>query len=108
MSTTDSRVRIAATGDLHVRGIPTSVYRDFFVDVSKRADVLLLCGDLTQLGSVAEAESLAADLGGCSIPVLGVLGNHDYQSGLAEEVRKILRSAKLILLDHETFEYQGV
>jgi Icc-related predicted phosphoesterase len=103
---TGGKLRVAAVGDLHVHA--AGAYRDFFVDVSRRADVLALCGDLTHLGGIAEAEGLAADLASCSVPVVGVLGNHDYQSGHAEEVRKILCAAKLVLLDKEPFIYQGV
>jgi Icc-related predicted phosphoesterase len=101
-------VRIAAAGDLHVHDKPPGNYRSFFTNVSSRADIVVLCGDLTNLGTVAEAQSLAADLSACSIPVIGVLGNHDYQSGHADEVKKILREGKMVLLDDETFEFQGV
>jgi Icc-related predicted phosphoesterase len=57
----------------------------------------------------AEAEKLASDLKACRIPVVAVLGNHDYQNGHAEEVKKILRTAKVVVLDeNETFELKGV
>jgi Icc-related predicted phosphoesterase len=72
------------------------------------ADILLLCGDLTHLGTVVEAESLATDLGACMIPVVGVLGNHDYQAGHSDDISKVLRSAKVQLLGNDPFEYRGV
>jgi Icc-related predicted phosphoesterase len=103
---TAAKLRVAAVGDLHVHA--AGAFREFFVDVSRRADVLALCGDLTHFGAIAEAEGLASDLASCSVPVVGVLGNHDYQSGHAEEVRKILTAAKLVLLDKEPFIYQNV
>jgi Icc-related predicted phosphoesterase len=57
----------------------------------------------------AEAEKLASDLKACRIPVVAVLGNHDYQNGHADEVKKILRTAKVVVLDeNETFELKGV
>jgi Icc-related predicted phosphoesterase len=101
-------VKIAAAGDLHVHDKPSGAYRSFFANVSSKADIVVLCGDLTNLGTVAEAECLAADLSVCAIPVVGVLGNHDYQSGHAEEVKRILRDGKMVLLDDETFEFQDV
>jgi len=107
MSTGSSRLRIAAIGDLHVHE-QAGAFKSVFSEASKHADILALCGDLTQLGVPAEAEALASDLGACSIPVVGVLGNHDYQSGRATEVRKILQAAKMVLLEEESFEYQGV
>jgi Icc-related predicted phosphoesterase len=105
MSTAET-LRVAAAGDLHAHA--PGAFRELFSTVSRVADVLALCGDLTNFGTAAEAEVLAADLTFCSVPVVGVLGNHDYQSGAAEEIRKILTAAKMVLLDHERFEYRGV
>jgi len=80
-----------------------------FERVSQDADVLALCGDLTHLGMPAEAEKRANDLRACRIPGVGVLGNHDYQSGRVEEIKKILRATKVTVLDeNETFEFKSV
>ncbi len=106
MSTESSRLRVAAVGDIHVN--EQGVYRSLFADIAKRADILALCGDLTNLGSVEQAQYLASDLSSCPIPVIGVLGNHDHQSGHADEVSRILRAAKMVLLDDEPFVYRGV
>ena len=86
-------LRVAAMGDLHIREDNAESYRELFGEVSREADVLALTGDLTDLGRVREAELLAQDLKACSIPVVGVLGNHDYESGEQEEVKRILRDA---------------
>ncbi|RUU26635.1 hypothetical protein EOC93_33360, partial [Mesorhizobium sp. M6A.T.Ce.TU.002.03.1.1] len=69
-------VRIAAVGDLHVREDGQASCRDLFGEVSREADVLVLTGDLTNLGKPREAEILAEDLRACAIPVVAVLGNH--------------------------------
>ena len=74
-------LRVAAIGDLHVREDNSESYRDLFGEISREADVLVLAGDLTDLGKPKEAELLAQDLKACSIPVVGVLGNHDYECG---------------------------
>jgi Icc-related predicted phosphoesterase len=109
MSAKPSSVRVAAVGDLHVHQSSQETYQPLFDQVSQTADVLALCGDLTHLGTAQEAERLVADLRACRVPVVAVLGNHDYQSGQAEEVKKILRTAKVIVLDEtETFELNGV
>jgi Icc-related predicted phosphoesterase len=99
---------MAAIGDLHVTENMVRPYRDLFAKISGDADVLALCGDLTNFGKTAEAEILAEDLQACSIPVVGVLGNHDYECGQPEEVARILREAGLRLLDGEPVEIQGV
>ena len=79
-----------------------------FGEVSRDADVLVLTGDLTDLGKPKEAELLAQDLKACSIPIVGVLGNHDYECDAAEEVSHILRDAGLRLLDGQAVEIDGV
>jgi len=100
----EGKTRVAAVGDLHVHEHSQNLYRDFFANVSLQADVLLLCGDLTNLGLAKEAENLAKDLSAASIPVLGVLGNHDFHSNQADQIKKILADAGLHFLDEETFE----
>ena len=98
----------AAIGDLHVREDRTSLYRELFAEISTKAEVLVLCGDLTDVGKPREAEVLAEDLRACSIPVVGVLGNHDYESGQADDVEKILKAAGMHLLNGHSYETNGV
>ncbi len=101
-------MKVAAMGDLHVREDNWVSYRDLFGDISKEADVLVLAGDLTDLGKPKEAELLAQDIKSCSIPVVGVLGNHDYECGAHEEVTHILRDAGMRVLDGQSVEIDGV
>jgi Icc-related predicted phosphoesterase len=74
------KTRIAAVGDIHVRESDRGKWKDYFRTVSEKADVLLLCGDLTDTGHAREAVVLAEELTACTIPVIGVLGNHDYEA----------------------------
>lgn len=97
-------MRIAATGDLHVHESALGTCRALLREISGRADVLLLCGDLTERGLPSQAELLAEELGACSIPVLAVLGNHDHESGKAAEVRAILAHAGVHWLDEQPYE----
>ena len=101
-------LRVAAIGDLHVGEDHTHPYRELFAQISSEADVLALCGDLTNFGKTKEAENLAEDLMACTIPVVGVLGNHDYECGQPDEVAKILHQAGVQLLDGEAYEIGGV
>jgi Icc-related predicted phosphoesterase len=98
----------AAIGDLHVKEDRTSLFRELFAEISTKAEVLVLCGDLTDVGKPREAEVLAEDFRACSIPIVGVLGNHDYESGQAEEVEKILKAAGMHLLNGQSYEMNGV
>jgi len=102
------RLRLAAIGDLHVGENAERPYRDLFAKISQEADVLALCGDLTNFGKTTEAEILADDLRMCTIPVVGVLGNHDYECGQPAEVSRILHEAGMKVLDGEAFEIEGV
>ena len=101
-------MRVAAIGDLHVQEDSVAPYREMFAEISASADVLVLCGDLTNFGRTREAEILAEDIKSCSIPVLGVLGNHDYECGQPEKVCEILHSAGMKVLDEQAVEIDGV
>lgn len=101
-------LKIAAMGDLHVKEDQTASFREVFSEISQTADVLVITGDLTDLGKPREAEILAEDLRACSVPVVAVLGNHDYESGAVEEVGQILRHAGVHLLDGQATEIDGV
>ena len=104
----ERRLRVAALADLHVGETARHPYRELFSEIAQNADVLALCGDLTNTGAVKEAEILAEDLSGCAIPMVGVLGNHDHECNCAEKVREILQQAGLVLIDGQAAEIEGV
>lgn len=108
MTEANGTLKVAAMADLHVREDSNASYRELFGEISREADVLVLAGDLTDLGKPAEAEILAQDLKACSIPVVGVLGNHDYECGCPEEVSRILRDAGMKVLEGQAVEIDGV
>ncbi len=83
--------------------------QEVFGEISRVADVLLLCGDLTDYGLAEEAEQLVADLhAALRIPALAVLGNHDFESGEAELITKVLDQAGVIMLEGAAHEINGV
>lgn len=109
MSTSSSTIRLAALGDLHCRAGSQGKLAPILAQAAAQADVLVLCGDLTDFGKVEEAQVLAKELmSAANIPMVGVLGNHDYESNQAAEVRAILCGAGLNLLDGDVFEAHGV
>ena len=68
------KLRIAATADLHYGKHSRGAFHDAFVEISRDADVLLLCGDLTDYGLAEEAEELVADIrSAVRIPVLALV-----------------------------------
>jgi Icc-related predicted phosphoesterase len=101
-------MKIAAIGDLHVMEDSVAPYRAVLHEMSEAADVVVLCGDLTNFGKTSEAEILAEDISTCTVPVLGVLGNHDYECGQPEEVARILHEGGMTVLDEQAVEIEGV
>lgn len=101
-------VTVAGLGDLHVAETADHALEGLFAEISGRADVLALCGDLTNLGLPKEAEILAENLRACTIPVVGVLGNHDHECGRPEEVARILHDAGVQFLENQVHEVAGV
>lgn len=108
VSEKDKPVRIAAVADIHVRENDKGKWVDYFKDVSKNADVLIVAGDLTDTGDEVEAQVLADELKSCSIPVVGVLGNHDYEKGRHKLIRKMLQNDHVHILDGEAVVIKGV
>lgn len=92
-------IRVAAVGDVHLSPDLAGRHRPGLADLPERADVLLLAGDLTRHGTVAEAEVVASEYGGLGVPVVAVLGNHDYQSDAEKEVTDVLTDAGLTVLE---------
>ncbi|WP_230974745.1 metallophosphoesterase family protein [Brevundimonas vitis] len=102
------RLRVAAVGDLHVNDTTKGSYRALFEQVSDDADVLCLCGDLTNYGKTAEVQNLLADLKACTIPMVGVLGNHEHECGQPEQVTQMLCDAGVKMLTGQAYEIEGV
>ena len=102
-------IRIAALGDLHAGPDAASQLREAFSRVSDDADVLLLAGDLTRTGEPPEARVLADALADAALPVVAVLGNHDHHADRPAEVREVLASAGVRVLEGEatTIEVGG-
>jgi Icc-related predicted phosphoesterase len=105
---TRSVVRIAAVSDVHVGKNSQGALQPLFAEIADNADVLVLCGDLTDYGLPEEARILAKELAPARIPTIAVLGNHDFESEKQDEVRQILTDAGLTMLDGESTEVHGV
>ena len=99
-------IRIAAVGDVHFDRNSAGRIRAYLPEIIEQADALLLAGDLTQVGLPEEAEVLAKDLAGAGIPIVAVLGNHDYHSGQEKEVQAILSAAGITVLEGNSAEFR--
>lgn len=95
-------IRVAAVGDIHFGTGSVGTLAPQLASIAKHADVLLIAGDLTQLGLVEEAAILADELRGVEIPVVAVLGNHDYHSNAEQQIRAMLKATGIHVLDGES------
>lgn len=109
MTKTTGSVRIAAVGDIHLGGKgldpPLQI---LFSQVAEHADILALCGDLTDRGDPEEARLMARALSATTVPIVAVLGNHDYECDKVAEVTKILSDAGVRILDGDAHEVLGI
>lgn len=102
-------VRIAALSDVHYNKTSQGSLQPLLAEITENADVLVLAGDLTDFGLAEEAKILAKDLtSSLRIPAVGVLGNHDFESGEEKEIARILTDAGVRMLDGDTYEVHGV
>jgi len=108
MPTRDT-VRIAAVSDVHYGKQSQGTLQPLFSQVAEHADILVLPGDLTDYGLAEEVRVLARDLSAAvKIPIVAVLGNHDFESDQSDEITRILSDAGVHVLDGDSVEVLGV
>src|SRR5437667_402649 len=87
-------MRVATVGDIHCKKASQGAFQALFGAMAAAADVLALCGDLTDYGLAEEARVLVKELAAArTTPIVAVLGNHDYESGEVDQVKAILDGA---------------
>ncbi|MFD9335056.1 metallophosphoesterase [Streptomyces sp. NPDC060028] len=103
-------IRVAAVGDIHLAPGAEGLLRPAFETLGTCADLLLLAGDLTRHGTEEEARVVAGEVAGLPVPVIAVLGNHDYQSDRQEAVTRVLSEADVTVLEGDCvqFDVDGV
>lgn len=101
-------VKVAAVGDVHCNKSSAGALRPLFSQAAEAADMLLLCGDLTDYGLAEETRILVEELSVVTIPIVAVLGNHDYETGNEDEVKQMLGDAGVQVLDGDACEVCGI
>jgi Icc-related predicted phosphoesterase len=101
-------MRIAATADLHFTAQRYTALRDQLSRVRDEADVLVIAGDLTNYGLTEEMEPLVSALLRLRVPVIVVLGNHDFESGKEVEIARMMTDEGIKVLDGSAYEREGV
>jgi Icc-related predicted phosphoesterase len=97
-------MKIAAIADLHCRINYEEKMDEILEGVAGNADVLVMAGDLTDTGLPEEAETLVSALQKLPMPKIGILGNHDHESGQADEVKRIMEGGGVTILDGSLYE----
>ncbi len=100
-----SNLKVAAVGDLHCSETSAGSYRYAFEDLNTQADILVLCGDLTRRGKISELEVLIENLAEVKIPIIAVLGNHDYHEKNDRHFQEILNRVGVTVLDGNAIEF---
>lgn len=101
-------MRIAATADLHYSPQSYDHIREPLGHVRDEADVLVIAGDLTNYGKPEEMHSLLNALVRLRLPIVAVLGNHDYESSCEQELMKMMTDEGIKVLDGSSYERDGV
>lgn len=101
-----TKIKIAALSDIHIKKTSEGAYKELFGKINKDADILALCGDLTDLGLIEEARILVNELKILTIPVVAVLGNHDYETNLQNEITNLLVENKINVLEGSEYVFE--
>lgn len=101
-------LRIAALGDFHYDAARDHGLRAHLTAVAAQADVLVLCGDMTTHGEPEQTRGFIDQLQEVDIPMVAVLGNHDFEHGHQDVVAGILRERGIHVLDGDTVVIDGI
>jgi len=101
-------MRVAATADIHFTAQSYDGVREQMARVRDEADILVIAGDLTNYGNPEEMRALLSSLGPLRLPIVAVLGNHDYESGHEKELVKMMGGEGITVLDGSSYEQDGV
>lgn len=104
----ERRLRIAVLGDLHFDGGGAGALREIFAEANRDADILALVGDLTTHGRPEQIEAFIAELEGVDVPIVVVLGNHDYEGEAAGAITEALHERGVHVLDGDGIVIEGV
>lgn len=97
--------QIAAIADIHCSQSSRGKLEPLFLQMKEKADAILICGDITDYGLPEEARIFVQEARTAgNVPLLAVLGNHDYESGKEEEIKQILSQGNVKVLDGSSFE----
>jgi Icc-related predicted phosphoesterase len=98
-------ISIAAVSDLHFKPTDMEGLRARFAGVRDAADILVLPGDLIDSGTPQDAQLLVKELAALDIPIVAVLGNHEYSAGEVGAVADVYKQAGIRLLDGDTTDF---
>lgn len=108
MTTSSGSIRIAAIADTHLGRTSAAAVQNLFAAVADAADILCICGDLTDTGLPDEGRAFVRELSRVNLPTVAVLGNHDHETGHIDELKQVLTDGGIHVLDGDAHEVRGV
>lgn len=99
-------IKVAAVGDIHYDLHSGGRLSRYLGSLEGHADILVLAGDLTQVGSIEEMTVLAKDLSECPVPVVTIFGNHDYHSDLQDRCAELLTVSGITVLEGQSAKFK--
>jgi Icc-related predicted phosphoesterase len=96
------RIRVAAAGDVHADASRRADLDAAFASLRGEADLVLLAGDLTTHGEPEQAQVVADAVRQVDVPVITVLGNHDWHANRVREVTAVMEAAGVTVLDRSS------
>lgn len=108
METRSEVVRLAAVADIHFSRTSQGLLQPLFAQMAASADIIAFCGDLTDYGLAEEARGLVKELTTVKVPIVAVLGNHDFESSQEDDIKSIFTDAGMVVLDGDSREIRGV
>ena len=103
-------IRVAAAGDMHVDEHNLDAQKRAFAELNGKADVVLIAGDLTTHGEPEQAERFVTARRETDVPVVAVLGNHDWHANRHDEIVPVLQAGGVEVLEGASWscELDGV
>ena len=95
-------IRVGAIADVHFSKNSAGRLADHWQEMHNSVDVFVLAGDLTTHGDPEEAAVLARELQVVQVPIIAILGNHDYDSNKEAQIRRELESVGVMVLECES------
>lgn len=100
------KIKLAATADLHIHEKSEDLFKPAFRHLNDQADILAIAGDLTASGDINEVKVLLHELRPVKIPIVVVLGNHEFHNRKQVKIKDSLNEEGIHVLDGDCVQFE--